>query len=231
MIYVLSDIHGNLDRFNSIMKQIKLQPEDTLYVLGDVVDRYPYGIKILRQLMTMPNVKMLLGNHEYMMLEAIGDWLQDSSCDSSNWHKNRLWYDNGGRITHSSLKHIRKDYRAEIYKYLITLPINIDIEVNGTKFKLVHGSPMENYSNSYYNQWKYSNEKEFAIWKRWDETQPVPEGCIMIFGHTPTCYFQECEPLSIWKSESAIDIDCGCGFEDGRLCALRLDDMQEFYSE
>ena len=41
MIYVMSDIHGNLRRFNSIMEQINLTPDDTLYVLGDVIDRYP----------------------------------------------------------------------------------------------------------------------------------------------------------------------------------------------
>lgn len=47
MNYVLSDIHGNRQRFDSIMEQIALQPEDTLYVLGDVIDRYPDGIRIL----------------------------------------------------------------------------------------------------------------------------------------------------------------------------------------
>ena len=67
MIYVLSDIHGNMENFKSILKQIDLQPEDTLYVLGDVIDRYPDGIKIIRMIMAMPNVKMLLGNHEYMI--------------------------------------------------------------------------------------------------------------------------------------------------------------------
>ena len=55
MIYVMSDIHGNAIRFNSIMTQIDLQPEDTLYILGDVIDRYPDGIRILRLLMSMPN--------------------------------------------------------------------------------------------------------------------------------------------------------------------------------
>ena len=53
MIYVMSDIHGNAVRFNSIMEQIDLQPEDTLYILGDVVDRYPDGIRILRLLMSI----------------------------------------------------------------------------------------------------------------------------------------------------------------------------------
>ena len=72
MTYVLSDIHGNLRRFESIMKQIDLQSDDTLYVLGEVVDRYPDGIKILWRIMKMPNAKMLMGNHEYRMLKAIG---------------------------------------------------------------------------------------------------------------------------------------------------------------
>ena len=53
------------------MKQIRLRPEDTLYILGDTIDRGPDGIKILRQLMDMPNAKMILGNHEYMMLDAL----------------------------------------------------------------------------------------------------------------------------------------------------------------
>ena len=55
MIYVMSDIHGQKRRFDSVMKQINLQPEDTLYVLGDVIDRNPDGIKLLRQIMAMPN--------------------------------------------------------------------------------------------------------------------------------------------------------------------------------
>ena len=68
MTYVMSDIHGNMRRFNSVMEQINLQPEDTLYILGDVIDRHPDGIRILRRIMDKPNIKMLLGNHEYMML-------------------------------------------------------------------------------------------------------------------------------------------------------------------
>ena len=50
MTYVMSDIHGNAIRFNSIMEQIDLRPEDTLYVLGDVLDRGPQGIKIIEDI-------------------------------------------------------------------------------------------------------------------------------------------------------------------------------------
>lgn len=135
MTYVLSDIHGNLRRFESIMKQINLQSDDTLYVLGDVVDRYPDGIKILRQIMKMSNAKMLIGNHEYMMLQAIGH-CKDAADEkeNTNWKQRRLWYRNGGRVTHEQLKHIRKEYRAEIFNFIRELPVNMKVEVNGVKY-------------------------------------------------------------------------------------------------
>ncbi len=78
------------------MQKIQLQPEDTLYVLGDVIDRYPDGIRLLRKLMAMPNVRMLLGNHEFMMLDAL---YYNDDCPKDWWGQNkylRLWYANGG---------------------------------------------------------------------------------------------------------------------------------------
>ena len=232
MTYVLSDIHGNLRRFESIMEQINLQSDDTLYVLGDVVDRYPDGIKILRRIMKMPNAKMLMGNHEYMMLQAIGHCRNAADERvNTNWKQRRHWYQNGGRVTHEQLKHIRLDARAEIFRFIRQLPVNMEVTVNGIKYKLVHASPVENYMSSYWYSRDYKDQREFAVWERWDETKPIPEGYVMIFGHTPTCYFQNKEQLRIWKADNVIGIDCGAGFEDGRLSCLRLDDLREFYSE
>ena len=231
MTYVLSDIHGNLQRFESIMEQINLQSTDTLYILGDVVDRFPDGIKILRRIMKMPNAKMLLGNHEHMMLNAVSDCLYAKPERYIHNHAMRLWYRNGGQVTNEYLKHIRKDLRAEVFAFVRQLPLNLDVEVNGVKYKLVHGSPVENYMTSYYYSSQYSTLAEFAVWERWDETKPVPNGYVMIFGHTPTVHFNPDEPWSIWSCDEAIGIDCGCGYADGRLCCLRLDDMTVFYSE
>lgn len=56
MLYVMSDIHGHLQRFESIMDQIKLGEGDHLFVLGDVIDIHPDGIQILQKLFRMPNV-------------------------------------------------------------------------------------------------------------------------------------------------------------------------------
>ena len=55
MVYVMSDIHGSLSRFQMVLEQIGLTAGDSLYVLGDVIDRGHFGIRILQELMEMPN--------------------------------------------------------------------------------------------------------------------------------------------------------------------------------
>lgn len=235
MVYVLSDIHGNERRFHSVLKQINLQSEDILYILGDVIDRHPGGIRILRKIMSMPNAKMLLGNHEYMMLRALGHPYEPSDETSELIRKKAMehWYRNGGRVTHDHWKRLRKSLRQEILQYLLSLPLNIDVTVKGTAYKLVHGAP----TDAYGNDWGYPSPAHFAVWKRWGLQDTFHGDDTMIFGHTPTKYYQDPVPMEIWYGNRCIGIDCGSGFpeegpdsEFGRLACLRLDDGKVFYS-
>lgn len=229
MHYVLSDIHGNERRFRSIMKQIGLQAEDTLYVLGDVMDRHPGGIRILRELMAMPNAKLLLGNHEYMMLRALGHPCDDNLDDGG---ATAHWYRNGGSVTHTRWKWQRKAVRAQIIDYLLALPLYYDLEVNGTAYKLVHAQPAECFDP---DDQRYRNPVHFAVWKRLGESDPLPGDYTLIFGHTPTRHFRDLAPMEVWRGERRIGIDCGCGYPEGdpygRLACLRLEDGKVFYSE
>lgn len=50
MIYVMSDLHGDFNKFTSMLNLIKFKQEDTLYVLGDVIDRGYKGIEILQHI-------------------------------------------------------------------------------------------------------------------------------------------------------------------------------------
>ena len=70
MHYILSDIHGNKEAFDTMLSLIDLQPEDHLYILGDVIDRGTHGIELLQLIRKMKNCTLLMGNHEYMMLNA-----------------------------------------------------------------------------------------------------------------------------------------------------------------
>lgn len=229
MIYVLSDIHGNLRRFNAMLTQLQLQENDTLYILGDVIDRHRDGIPILRKIMSMPNAKMLLGNHEYMMLRALGQPYDPGQiCDIESC--TALWYRNGGKATHDHWKHIRKQLRSQIISYLHSLPLNIDLNIDGRLFKLVHGAPVQWYDGST----RYRDPTYYAVWKRLDSADPAPEDYTMIFGHSTTHHYQPECPMRIYYGENCIGIDCGSGYPEeapmGRLACLRLDDMKEFYA-
>lgn len=220
MIYVMADIHGHYDRFMDILGQINLQPEDHLYVLGDVIDRNPGGIDVLRHLMHMPNATLLLGNHEYMMLESIGN-----SKDMDAW---LLWLYNGGGVTNDAIMGLSDEELNEIITYLECLPVNIEIEVNGTVYLLVHGAPEATFHPF---RTKHPNSKMHAIWSRIDRYARMPEGKTIILGHTPTTHYQQKRPLRIWHGDRMIGIDCGCSTSEyGCLACLRLDDMKEFYT-
>lgn len=238
MKYVLSDIHGNLDNWNAILNQIELGDDDELYVLGDVIDRYPHGIQILRQIMSMKNTRMLLGNHEYMMLDALGcpyDGKKADRLDAAG-----LWYRNDGFATEEAFYRLAKDKQREIINYLQSLPLNISVEAGGKKYRLCHATLEELYDHVGL-LFAGMSKAYFTVWDR------EYTGCLkdvqnvkVVFGHTPTIEFQpEKNPLEIYEAGNAIGIDCGSGFlpktEDfllceGRLACIRLDDGKVFYS-
>lgn len=217
MIYCMSDIHGEIDRFHGMLQKIDLKPDDHLYIIGDVIDRYPGGVDILVEIMQMPNVTLLLGNHEDMCLKTIGPDKQFGARE--------LWQRNGGSCTYRELiYHITKEEKQRILKYLIDCPVDLDIEVSGKKYKLVHGWPGQTYDDK--------------IWGRPYDQIPIHlhEGTTAIIGHTPTVYldFDDGESpfnISYALTQNIIAIDCGCGnkTERRRLACLRLDDLQEYY--
>lgn len=228
MIYVLSDVHGNERRFESILTQIDLKPQDTLYILGDVVDRHPGGIRLLKRIMAMPNAKMILGNHEYMMLRALGYPYDDNRDDGRAVEH---WYRNGGQVTHEAWLELSEPEQREMVDYLRNLPLNLNLTVNGCDYQLVHGAPVELYSG----ETKYKNPTHFAVWKRLGLYDRGVGNVTLIFGHTPTQYYQDCVPMELWYGEGKIGIDCGSGFPEdspeGRLACLRIADGAVFYSE
>ena len=71
MIYAVSDIHGCYDKYRKLLKKISFGSDDTLYVLGDVIDRGPDGFKTMLDMAQRPNVVNLMGNHEAMATKAL----------------------------------------------------------------------------------------------------------------------------------------------------------------
>ncbi len=214
VIYCVSDIHGELDKYERMLELIRFSDSDQMYIIGDVIDRGAMGVDVLRKIMDAPNMTMLLGNHEQMCLDTLGPHNEYGARD--------LWRKNGGMPTYRELLYHRTPQeRNTILRFLADLPEQLNITVSGQKFLLVHGLPGE--------------DRDTRIWGRVDINSKSPyRDTICIVGHTPTKYLtgRDDENFRIWHGDGIIDIDCGCGHlntEYRRLACLRLDDMVEFY--
>lgn len=231
MIYVMSDIHGNIRAYNNIIEQINFGPDDTLYIIGDIIDRGKSGIALLRKFMLMKNVKVLMGNHELMMLNYM---------HSSDQRDRFLWHINGGEITENLFFKLDLNTRNDIINYLESLPYEKTIKVNNKNYLLVHAAP----GYIYKHHWKYYDSYEsYMVWHRLDsgDYYEIKGNNTVIHGHTPTNQWSLLnghKESIIQYYENTINIDCGIGFpgkdENGvksRLACLRLDDMKEFYNK
>lgn len=97
MIFVTSDLHGYpLKKFRQLLADAGFTEEDELYVLGDVIDRHgDGGVETLLWMMDQPNITLLMGNHEAMLLSV--DFLFDAVTDDS---LSQISYEQMNALTH-----------------------------------------------------------------------------------------------------------------------------------
>ena len=241
--YVMSDIHGDYERYRKMLQLIQFKDTDTLYVLGDVLDRGPYGMKILQDMMLRPNVYPILGNHEYMASLCMKWLLQEVTEESVAQISPELmqglteWMNVGGEASISEFHKLSGEERGDIADYLAEFALYEEIKVNDKAFVLVHAGlqnftperPLESYDLSELIFYKPNYDKVYFSDK------------YLVTGHVPTrvAYAGEQGKLveellpeerkdCIFYKNNHIAIDCGCGF-GGRLGCLCLDTLEEFY--
>ena len=61
MIYCVSDIRGDYEKYSKLLKMIRLNGRDTLYVLGNVIDGADGSMKLLLDMMMRENVFPVIG--------------------------------------------------------------------------------------------------------------------------------------------------------------------------
>lgn len=232
MIYVTSDLHGySLEDFVEFLDSTGFCEDDKCYVLGDIIDRGSEGVALLRWIMKQPNVELILGNHEDMMLdcEFVFGELTDQSIDAldtASLDRLYLWLYNGGGETLKALTRYSPATRAEMLIYLKNAPLYKEVECGGRKFVLSH-SGLGNFEKD-----KPLSEytRHDLLWTRPDYDDEFYDDKLLVFGHTPTrLYGPEFKGRAL-KRKTWIDIDAGvAGGNDPMI--LRLDDLREFYME
>ena len=242
MVYALSDIHGQSKAFFDILQQINFKDEDELYILGDIIDRGPRAFEVFEYIKDKPNIHLLMGNHEKMMLNFLDSMGEDINYNSEKHYPSfvrslyRLWIGNGGMITYDYLLEQSKEYQKDFIDRMRQLPFYKIIEVNNQKFILCHGRPVfydlkgiENPTiTDMLDALTIAPDYEI-LWNRELWSQHIPEGYTVVHGHSPVQYAFGEDNITKYSYNEIINIDCGCAGKY-RLGCLRLDDMKEFYS-
>ena len=241
MIYVCSDIHGYYRMFLKMLDKIQFSDDDTMYIIGDVVDRGPEPVALLIDVLNRKNVTLMIGNHEHMMIQGM---LYDDDDEYNDWMRN------GGGVTLCQLELLDSGYMTGLLKRLEECPLIIpDLRVNGRSYYLAHASHAL-YPEKEVLLYKDAGEqnRERVLWNRdYRIIRPKKLGyayrrlyneyknTTLLIGHTPVhkCSYGVISRagfnrISRSRSGHLINLDCGCT-AGLTLGCLRLDDMKEFY--
>lgn len=67
--YAVGDLQGHLQPLLKLLAEVNFNPEkDELWLVGDLVNRGPENLALLRYLRTLPHLKAVLGNHDLHLL-------------------------------------------------------------------------------------------------------------------------------------------------------------------
>ena len=227
MHYVMSDLHGCYDLFLRMLEQIRFSQDDTLYLLGDMIDRGPDGIKILLDVMGRPNVLPFLGNHEDMFWQVIRKIGKQCSVSERAELARTLyvWTQlNGGEKTWADFRALPEEKRESILCYLETFTVYDEVEVNGNVFLLSHAGV---------GAWAQEKDPESCtlhdfLWGETDYEKVYYHNKYLVTGHTPTGLIDPDCSGRIIRKNNHIAIDCGAVYR-GTLGCFCLDTMKDVY--
>ena len=88
---IISDVHGNLEALNSIIKDIKKENIDEIICLGDTIG-IGLNPKECLDILINNNIKTVLGNHELYFLKGpeIDNRLGENEFKHQTWVKNQI---------------------------------------------------------------------------------------------------------------------------------------------
>lgn len=231
-IYAIGDIHGAHKAFKQCLKRSEFnKKEDTLIQLGDVVDGWSEVYECVEELLTIPNLIAIKGNHD----EWFNEYLQTGQ-HGSQWTQ-------GADATKKSYGERSFMIPEPHEKFFRTqLPYYIDDQnrcfVHGGFNR--HFTMKENQASCEYMFWwdrdlwasalsykamdkglVYLSEPKELKFKIKDDFKEI------FIGHTTTINWKTTEPM---KAANIWNLDTGAGFK-GKLTIINVETKEYFQSD
>lgn len=208
--FVITDIHGCGLTFSRLLESvIRLQRSDTLFLLGDNIDRGPRSREVLDKIRELQlsgyDIRSLRGNHEEMLI---------NSCRDRSYF--RIWMINGG---HETLRSFGVEDACEIPPVYRRLLESFPFFMEFGDFVMVHASLNFRMPDPF-------EDREAMLWSRSREAiSSLIGGRRLVGGHTPL----DMDEIRRSLATDKIMLDNGCVYSGepglGSLLALELETM------
>lgn len=254
--YVFSDVHGHIAPLRRALNRVSPSETDVFFCLGDMIDRGPDPLAVVRTCLELPNCTILKGNHEALMLDYF-DHPYDLLAMTN-------WGQNGAAVTIRDLQELDASELMEFLDWAHALPLWAYATVGPRSYIMAHAgiraaqSPIDDpFDADAIASFMDGQSEEDLLWIRdefWGEPTGLldesGEGPVVIAGHTPTLYLRgfelldrspldrigRCRMVRVGATDKTgsvadkWDIDCGAagGAGCGQVLVLRLDDGCEF---
>ena len=222
MTYVVSNLHGNYQKYKALLSEISFKDSDILYVLGDIVDYGDEPMELIADMSMRYNVYPIVGEHDFRairMLQGFDNMLKSGDTPDPEYIAEMTeWMAEGGKVTLDGFRALDEEMREGVLDYLSDLALYEEVTVKGKNYLLVHAGIADFDPDTDIDDYQ---PEDFI-------TEPANLGTVyyedktLIVGHVPTASGK------IERSEGVIAIDGGVA-EGGQLACLCLETGKEFY--
>lgn len=209
--FVIGDIHGALRALRQCLDRANFDKEkDTLICLGDVADGWPETKQSVDELLHIPNLIYVLGNHDFWTLE----WLETGYAED-------IWVDQGGKATQLSYETKRPESHINFFRK--AKPYYID---NNRLFVHAGISPLRPIEEQTYQTFLWDRHlarTAFDLYEKGIQGKLTTYDEVYI-GHTPIPFHYPIQSGDIWM------MDTGAGWS-GVLSIMDVDTKEYWTSD
>jgi serine/threonine protein phosphatase 1 len=207
---VIADIHGcNRTLRHLIFEVVRLKKHDTLYLLGDMIDRGLDSKGVIDTIIELQtsgyDVRAIRGNHEQLLLTYMLD---------PRYENLAIWLANGGDATLQSYGVDTPEELVELLRFLNSLPL----------YRTTDSHIFVHAGMDFKRDDPFSGE-DAILWKRGgDVNEAKLNGRVLVSGHTPQSLLQI--RRSLGRPHIRLDNGCVQGGPKprlGNLVALELE--------
>ena len=198
--WVVGDIHGHRETFEALIDSLCLSDGDIVVCLGDLIDRGPDSLGVMRIVSERDDVFSIRGNHDEMLR---------LSLSPKYGRMMNSWLRYGGVETLESMSELEEE-RIDAARSWVDFVESLPKQLVLRDFRLVHagfviGKPLDSQSNH-----ELMSSREIFHF----DHPPDPERQIIV-GHTTTQALLGPDSTGIWESPILLD--------DGRPSVIGID--------